>query len=271
MSETIPDPDSGLAGLISIMRQLRDPENGCPWDIEQTFDTIAPYTIEEAYEVADAIERREWAELKGELGDLLLQVVYHSQMAEEAGHFGFQDVASAVAQKMIDRHPHVFGAESRDKSAEDQTRDWERVKAAERAAKARDGVLDDVALNLPALMRAEKLQKRAARVGFDWPEVGEVLDKLIEEAGELAEARAAADPDHIAEEYGDLLFVAVNLGRHLKVDPETALRAANAKFVRRFARIEADLAAAGRRPEDATLDEMEAIWQAAKRAEKSVV
>ncbi len=269
MTDTVPDPARGLPALLDVMRRLRDPARGCPWDIEQTFETIAPFTIEEAYEVADAIERGDMGDLRAELGDLLLQVVYHAQLAAEAGHFDFDEVASGVARKMIDRHPHVFGTGDRDKSAAQQTRDWEEAKAAERAARARDGVLADVALNLPALMRAEKLQKRAARVGFDWPDVAQVLDKLTEEAGELAEARATADAGDIAEEYGDLLFVAVNLGRHLNVDPETALRAANAKFVRRFARIEADLAAAGRAPQDATLDEMEAIWQAAKRAEKA--
>ena len=275
MSDPIHDPDSAGPGgsvprLLEIMRRLRDPETGCPWDIEQDFDTIAPYTIEEAYEVADAIERRHWDDLRSELGDLLLQAVYHAQMAEEAGHFTFEDVARGVADKMVDRHPHVFGSESREKSAEQQTRDWEAIKAAERAESRQTGALDGVAANLPALMRAEKLQKRAARVGFDWPEIGHVLDKLIEEAAELAEARATMGPDETFEEYGDLLFVVVNLGRHLKVDAETALRAANAKFTRRFEAIEAQLAAEGRRPEDATLAEMDAIWDAAKVAEKTL-
>jgi ATP diphosphatase len=246
------------------MAALRDPDTGCPWDIEQDFRSIAPYTIEEAYEVADAIEREDWAELKGELGDLLFQTVYHAQMAEEAGLFGFDDVATAIADKMVARHPHVFGEASRDKTAEQQTRDWEAVKAAERAAKARGGVLDDVALGLPALMRAEKLQKRAARVGFDWPDIGEVLDKIAEEARELTEAGKTATPDEIEDEMGDLLFVAANLARHLKVDPEVALRRANAKFTRRFAHIEARLAEAGRRPEDASLQEMDALWDEAK-------
>jgi ATP diphosphatase len=246
------------------MAALRDPDTGCPWDIEQDFRSIAPYTIEEAYEVADAIEREDWAELKGELGDLLFQTVYHAQMAEEAGLFGFDDVATAIADKMVARHPHVFGEASRDKTAEQQTRDWEAVKAAERAAKARGGVLDDVALGLPALMRAEKLQKRAARVGFDWPDIGEVLDKIAEEARELTEAGKTATPDEIEDEMGDLLFVAANLARHLKVDPEVALRRANAKFTRRFAHIEARLAETGRRPEDATLEEMDALWDEAK-------
>ena len=258
------DDPAPIDRLRAIMAALRDPKTGCPWDIEQDFRSIAPYTIEEAYEVADAIERADWADLKGELGDLLLQTVYHAQMAEEAGLFGFDDIATAIADKMVARHPHVFGEASRDKTAEQQTRDWEAVKAAERAAKARGGVLDDVALGLPALMRAEKLQKRAARVGFDWPGVGEVLDKIAEEARELAEARDTAAQDEIEDEMGDLLFVAANLARHLRVDPEVALRRANAKFTRRFAHIEARLAEAGRRPEDATLQEMDALWDDAK-------
>jgi len=261
--------ERGLPRLLEIMRRLRDPEGGCPWDLEQDFASIAPYTIEEAYEVADAIERGSWDELKGELGDLLLQAVYHAQMAEEEGLFAFHDIADTVAEKMIARHPHVFGTESRDKSAEDQVVDWEKIKAAERAGKARGGALDDVALGLPALMRAVKLQKRAARVGFDWPHIGQVVAKIAEEAAELAEARDELGPDEVFEEMGDLLFVAANLARHLKVDPEEALRAANAKFTRRFRVIETTLAAAGRRPEDATLEEMDAIWDAAKAAEKA--
>ena len=237
----IHDPKGGMPRLLEIMRRLRDPQTGCPWDIEQDFATIAPYTIEEAYEVADAIERAAWDELKGELGDLLFQSVFHAQMAEEKGLFSFQDVADTMSDKMVARHPHVFGDQSRDKSAEQQTQDWETIKAAEREARARGGVLDDVALNLPALMRAEKLQKRAARVGFDWPEIGQVVDKIAEEARELAEARESLPQDKIAEEMGDLLFVMANLARHLKVDAETALRDANAKFVRRFHFIEAEL------------------------------
>jgi ATP diphosphatase len=252
--------------LRAIMARLRDPDTGCPWDIEQDFASIAPYTIEEAYEVADAIEREDWAELTGELGDLLLQTVYHTQMAEEAGHFTFDEVVTAIADKMVARHPHVFGDESRDKTAEQQTLDWETVKAAERAARARGGVLEDVALALPALMRAEKLQKRAARVGFDWPDIGQVVDKIAEEARELAEARDTATQEEIEDEMGDLLFVMANLARHLKVDPEVALRRANSKFTRRFAFIEAELARRGRRPEDSDLAEMDALWDAAKRA-----
>ncbi len=213
------DPQGGLPRLLEIMARLRDTETGCPWDIEQTFATIAPYTIEEAHEVADAIERGAWADLEGELGDLLLQVVYHAQIGAEAGHFDFASVTRAIADKMVARHPHVFGAESRDKTAEDQTRDWERIKAAERAGQAQGGVLDGVALGLPALMRAVKLQKRAARVGFDWPSTDQVLDKIVEEARELVEARDTMGEAERVEEFGDLMFVMANLARHLDIDP----------------------------------------------------
>jgi ATP diphosphatase len=262
------DPQGGMARLVEIMRRLRDPETGCPWDVEQSFGTIAPYTIEEAYEVADAIEREAWGELKGELGDLLFQSVFHAQMAAEAGLFSFDDVVRAIADKMVARHPHVFGDESRDKSAEQQTVDWEKMKAAERAAKAEHGVLDGVAPGLPALLRALKLQNRAARVGFDWPSTTEVLDKITEEARELVEAHESMTEAEQFEEMGDLLFVIANLARHLKIDPEAALRAANAKFIRRFGAIEAALAETGRRPEDSDLAEMDALWDAAKAAEK---
>ena len=262
------DPKGGLPRLLEIMRRLRDPDTGCPWDIEQDFASIAPYTIEEAYEVADAIEREAWDELQGELGDLLLQTVYHTQMGEERGLFTFDSVADAISDKMVARHPHVFGSESNAKSAEQQTRDWETVKAAERAARAAHGVLDDVAIGLPALTRAVKLQKRAARVGFDWPETAQVTDKITEEARELVEARETASQAEIEEEFGDLLFVVANLARHLKVDPESALRAANQKFTRRFRSIEAALAANGKRPEDSTLEEMDALWDAAKATER---
>lgn len=263
------DPEAGIERLLEIMRRLRDPDSGCPWDVAQDFASIAPYTIEEAYEVADAIDREAWEELKGELGDLLFQSVFHARMAEEAGHFTFQDVVRAMSDKMVARHPHVFGDESSDKSAEQQSRDWEAIKAAERAGKAQTGALDGVAVGLPALLRAYKLQKRAARVGFDWGNVGPVLDKITEEAHELAEARDARDADALEDEFGDLLFVIVNLGRHLGLDPEGALRRTNAKFTRRFATIEATLAARGKRPEDSTLDEMDALWDAAKAREKS--
>jgi ATP diphosphatase len=257
-------PEAALARLLEIMARLRDPEGGCPWDIEQDFASIAPYTIEEAYEVADAIERHAWGELEGELGDLLLQVVYHARMGEEAGLFDFARIATAIGDKMVARHPHVFGDESRDKTADQQTADWEAAKAVERGSA---GTLDGVAAGLPALTRAVKLQKRAARVGFDWPDASHVLAKIVEEAHELTEARTRLSPKETAEEFGDLLFVMANLARHLEVDPEAALRAANAKFMRRFASIEAALAARGKRPEDSDLAEMDALWDAAKEAE----
>ncbi|MEL6646482.1 MAG: nucleoside triphosphate pyrophosphohydrolase [Pseudomonadota bacterium] len=263
----IHNPTGGLPRLLEIMRRLRDPETGCPWDIEQDFGTIAPYTIEEAYEVADAIEREAWDELQDELGDLLLQVVFHAQIAEDRGLFAFHAVADKISDKMVARHPHVFGSESRDKTADQQTRDWETVKAAERAAKAQNGVLDGVAMGLPALMRAVKLQKRAARVGFDWPDASHVLDKIQEEASELTEAAATLPHDKVEEEMGDLLFVVANLARHMKIDPEVALRRANAKFTRRFQSIEAALAQDGRRPEQSSLEEMDRLWDAAKDAE----
>ncbi|MDF1717190.1 MAG: nucleoside triphosphate pyrophosphohydrolase [Antarcticimicrobium sp.] len=266
--DLVHDPEAGIERLLEIMRRLRDRDTGCPWDIEQDFDTIAPYTIEEAYEVADAIERRAWDELKGELGDLLFQSVFHAQMAQEAGHFTFQDVVRTMSDKMVARHPHVFGNETRDKSAEQQTRDWEAIKAAERAEKAQRGALEGVAGNLPALLRAYKLQQRAARVGFDWPDTGDVIAKIAEEANELVEARDSLGPDEIEEEYGDLLFVMANLGRHLGVEPEAALRRANAKFTRRFTAVEAALAEAGKRPEDSDLAEMDALWDAVKAREK---
>ena len=264
--ELIHDPKGGMPRLLEIMRRLRDPDTGCPWDIEQDFASIAPYTIEEAYEVADAIEREAWDELKGELGDLLLQSVYHTQMASEAGLFDFDDVANAISDKMVARHPHVFGDESRDKSAEQQVQDWEKITAKERAGKAQGGVLDGVAKGLPALTRAIKLQNRAARVGFDWPSTDQVLDKIVEEAQELREVENA---DERFEEFGDMMFVMVNLARHLQIDPEAALRAANAKFTRRFQSIEASLAADGRTPKDSDLAEMDALWDAAKAAEKN--
>ncbi len=263
------NPNGGLPRLLEIMRRLRDPETGCPWDIEQDFSTIAPYTIEEAYEVADAIEREAWDELKGELGDLLFQSVFHAQMATERGLFTFDEVADTMSDKMVARHPHVFGDESRDKSAEQQTRDWETVKAAERAGKAQQGTLDGVALGLPALLRAVKLQNRAARVGFDWPDVSQVVDKIVEEAGELAEARDRLSQAEIEEEFGDMLFVIANLARHLKIEPEAALRATNAKFVRRFEGVEAKLKERGKSPQESDLAEMDALWDEVKAEEKS--
>ena len=260
------DEMAGIERLREIMRRLRDPATGCPWDIEQDFASIAPYTIEEAHEVADVIAREAWGELPGELGDLLLQVVYHAQMAEEAGLFGFDAVVRAISDKMIARHPHVFAGESREKSSEQQTADWEKIKAGERGP-AR--VLEGVALGLPALTRAVKLQKRAARVGFDWPSTDEVLDKLREEMAELVEARDSLGADAVAEEFGDLLFVMANLARHMNVDPEAALRAANAKFSRRFARIEDFLAEAGKAPAQSDLAEMDALWNRAKAEDKA--
>ena len=257
-----------IARLIEIMAALRDPQTGCPWDIEQDFATISPYTIEEAHEVADAIARQAWDEFPGELGDLLLQVVFHAQMADEKGMFDFADVAAKISDKLISRHPHVFGDESRDKSAAQQIKDWEAIKAVERAAKAEKGVLDGVALGLPALTRALKLQNRAARVGFDWPDIGGVLDKIREEAAELAEARDQLSQAEVEAEMGDLLFVMANLARHLKVDPEAALRATNQKFTRRFNRIEDWLAEAGRSPAQSDLAEMDALWTRAKQEEK---
>jgi ATP diphosphatase len=273
MTEHVPpDHADPMARLLAIMAKLRDPNGGCPWDLEQSFATIAPYTIEEAYEVAAAIERADMTELKGELGDLLLQVVFHAQIAAEAGAFDFADVAEAISEKMIARHPHVFG-DANVATAEAQTVAWEEMKAAERAKKAsgaaEPGTLDGVPLALPALLRAIKLQNRAARVGFDWPSTDLVIDKIVEEARELVEARERAEPDKLEDEMGDLLFVAANLARHLKIDPETALRRANAKFERRFRHIEAGLTAQGRLFEDATLEDMEALWVEAKELERS--
>ena len=265
----ISDPTGGMPRLLEIMRALRDPKTGCPWDIEQSFESIAPYTVEEAYEVADAIARKDWDDLRDELGDLLLQAVYHAQIAEEEKLFNFDDIANGISDKMLRRHPHVFADESRDKSSVEQTQDWEKLKAAERLSKAKSGTLDDVALALPALMRAVKLQKRAARVGFDWPEIGHVLEKIKEEAAELVEAQSTSDQAHMAEEYGDLLFVMVNLGRHLNIDPEDALRQANAKFTRRFRHIENELNKLGKTPQSSSLTEMDAFWEEAKAQEKS--
>lgn len=260
---------SPIDRLNGIMAQLRAPVGGCPWDVEQTFETIAPYTLEEAYEVADAIERGDMDDLKSELGDLLFQVVFHARMAEEQGLFVFDDVATAIADKLERRHPHVFGDEAAKADGVAQKARWEDIKAAERMAKARHGVLDDVPVGLPALARAAKLTRRAARVGFDWPSTAEVLDKLDEEVGELKVEIVAGDLDKAREELGDLLFVMANLARKLGVEPEDALRGANAKFVRRFAFIEAELAKDGRTPEQSDLAEMDGLWDAAKAAERA--
>ena len=264
---------TNIKRLVEIMALLRDPDKGCPWDVEQTFATIAPHTIEEAYEVADAIERDDMAGLVDELGDLLLQVVFHARMADEAGHFDFDDVAGAICDKLVRRHPHVFGDAKVDGAA-DQTRAWEEHKANERRSKAasRDAaggsVLDGVALALPALTRAVKLQRRAARVGFDWDDPAQVIEKFHEEIGEIErEMAAGAAADRLEDEIGDLLFNCANLARKFDVDPETALRRGNAKFGRRFRRIEALLAADGKRPEDANLAQMEVLWCRAKQEE----
>ncbi len=261
---------ASLDRLLVIMARLRDPAAGCPWDLEQTFASIAPYTLEEAYEVADAIDRNDLNDLREELGDLLLQVVFHARMAEEQGAFAFEDVAKAICDKMVRRHPHVFGDAAVEGSAE-QVAAWETIKAAERAAKGADraGVLDDVPTGLPGLVRAVKLTKRAARVGFDWPDTLSILAKLREETAELEAEIAAGDRAKAKEELGDLLFVCANLARKLDVDPEDTLRAANAKFIRRFGFIERELAATGRRPEQSDLTEMDALWDEAKRAERS--
>jgi ATP diphosphatase len=276
-------PPRDINDLIEVMAALRTPGTGCPWDLEQSFETIAPYTIEEAYEVADAIERGDLADLKDELGDLLLQVVYHSRLAEERAAFAFPDVVQAVTEKMIRRHPHVF-ARGTARSAEAVKLVWDEIKAHERAAKAAErerlgkpakaetGVLADVPVALPALVRAVKLQAKAAKVGFDWPSLAPVLAKMREELIELeAELSATPQPDAsaIEAEFGDLLFVMANVARHLNIDPETALRGTNHKFSRRFAYIEARLAAAGRSPATSTLDEMDALWNEAKAAERS--
>ncbi|MGI8840659.1 MAG: nucleoside triphosphate pyrophosphohydrolase [Caulobacteraceae bacterium] len=261
--------DHPIVRLIAVMAGLRDKGGGCPWDLEQTFASIAPYTVEEAYEVADAIERGNLADLKEELGDLLLQVIYHAQMAAEAGAFDFAEVAEATADKMIRRHPHVFG-EGEARSAAEQTSAWEALKAEERAAKSpvAAGLLDGIAVALPALTRAAKLSKRAAGVGFAWPSMTEVLEKLEEEIAELRVELAAGDMAKAREELGDILFVCANVARELDVDPEAALRGANAKFTRRFAFMEARLREAGRSPSAASLAEKEELWRAAKAAER---
>lgn len=279
-----------LADLIEVMRSLRDPITGCPWDQKQTFASIAPYTIEEAYEVSDAIARSDLADLKEELGDLLLQVVYHARIAEERGAFAFDDVADAITRKMIRRHPHVFGTPEQ-RAAGAAPGFWETIKAEERAEKAaerirladRDGALGvravspkasllaDVPLALPALTRAIKLQDKAARVGFDWPSLAPVFDKMREELSELEAVTRDDDPAKVEEEFGDLLFVVANVARHLKLDPEEALRKANTKFTRRFSHIEARLAAEGREPAHATLAEMDALWDEAKLIERGQV
>jgi ATP diphosphatase len=263
-------PSSDIARLIEIMAALRTPGSGCPWDLEQNFQTIAPYTIEEAYEVADAIAHGDLAELKDELGDLLLQVVYHARMAEEQGAFEFGDVVEAITAKMIRRHPHVFPDDA-GRLAEVKSGFWERIKAEEKAERGdavASGALAGVPVGLPALTRALKLQEKAGRVGFDWNDPRAVLAKIREEADEIEAELDAVESSKAGAEVGDLLFAVVNLARHLKADPEGILRATNLKFERRFAAIEAALAARGKKPQDATLAEMDALWDEVKAAEK---
>ena len=279
-NDIIHDPKGGIARLLEIMRRLRDPETGCPWDIEQTFATIAPYTIEEAYEVADAIERGDLSDLKDELGDLLLQVVFHARMAEEEGRFGFGDVVEAITSKLIRRHPHVFG-NARGLDAEDVKGLWASIKAEEKRQRAElraqqglapepdaTGLLAGVPTALPGLTRAVKLQAKASTVGFDWNNARLVLAKIREEADEIEAAlNEGASQDEVAGEVGDLLFAVANLARHLEADPEAALRKTNAKFERRFAYIETQLAAQGRGLEEASLEEMDALWNEAKKTD----
>ncbi len=261
--------DAPIADLLRIMARLRDPAGGCAWDLEQSFATIAPYTVEEAYEVADAIQRGSMTDLAEELGDLLLQVVFHAQMAKEAGAFDFDDVARGISGKMVRRHPHVFG-DAEIRTAAQQTDAWEEIKALERAGKgaAPAGRLDDVAIALPALTRATKLSRRAARAGFAWPSIQGVLEKLHEEVAELEAEVTAGDVEKARQELGDVLFVCANIARELDVDPEDALRETNAKFTRRFAHIERALAAKGSSPEQSNLAEMDALWDEAKRVER---
>ncbi len=295
MTKPVPSRKT-IDDLVQVMAALRTPGTGCPWDLEQTFKTIAPYTLEEAFEVADAIERDDLVDLREELGDLLLQVVYHARMAEEAGRFDFADVADGIARKMIRRHPHVFGT-PQERAAGPQKGSWDRIKAAERAGKAaakglgcsagcdKAGLLEDVPVGLPALSRAVKLQDKAAKVGFDWPSLQPVFDKMREELAELEDVALGADPrgaqqcvasesvvassrQRISEEFGDLLFVMANVARHLKLDPEAALRGANEKFRRRFAYIEERLADDGRSPLDSDLLEMDGLWEEAKVRER---
>jgi len=269
---TRPAPSADLRPidrLLAIMARLRDRQDGCPWDLEQTLATIAPYTVEEAYEVADAIERGDLGDLREELGDLLLQVVFHARMAEEQGAFGFEDVARAINDKMVRRHPHVFGDETYE-SLDHQKAGWEALKAAERAQKGKTAsLLDDVPVGLPGLTRAVKLSKRAAEVGFVWPSVQDVIKKLHEEVGEMLAEIEAGDVEKARNEIGDVLFVVANLARTLDVDPEDAVRYTNAKFVRRFKYVEAELAKRGKTPEQSDLAEMDALWEEAKAAERA--
>ena len=268
----------GIEDLLAVMARLRDPERGCPWDLQQDFASIAPHTLEECYELVDAIERGDFPHIRDELGDVLFQVIFYTQLGREQGRFDFADVVHNIVEKLLRRHPHVFPSGALH-AADDAARDaiavaqvganWERIKQQERANKNQTGVLDDVPVALPALSRAVKLQKRASRVGFDWDDWRDVLVKMEEEKGELQEAIAAGDPDRIADEMGDLLFCCTNLARFLDVDPEAALRACNRKFERRFGYIERTLAAQGRKLDQVELAEMEALWDEAKRGERA--
>ena len=258
-----------ISRLLEIMKRLRDPKDGCPWDIEQSYETIAPYTIEEAYEVSDAIDQGNWQELEGELGDLLLQVIYFTQIGSEDGHFSFESVVKNVSDKMIRRHPHVFGDKKQYKSSDQQIRDWEKIKEQERSKNTPSKTLDGIAGNLPALTYATKLQKRAARVGFDWPDISGVTDKISEEIDELNEARNELSLDAQEEEYGDLMFVMVNFARHLKIDPEKALRGANKKFKKRFEQVEKELTLIGKTPNQSDLSEMDNLWNIVKQKENN--
>jgi len=274
-------PSRDISGLLAIMAALRTPGSGCPWDLEQTFASITPYTLEEAYEVVDAIERGDLGDLKEELGDLLLQVVFHARMAEEQGAFAFPDVVEAITRKLIRRHPHVFG-NARDLSPDEVKALWDDIKHEEKAERRAErerlglpsdeggkGFLGGIPAPLPALTRAQKLTAKAAKVGFDWPDAAQVIDKIHEELDEVKEAAETGQPDRIEDEIGDLIFAVANLARHYGVDPETALRHTNAKFERRFSAIETSLQEQGRSLDDASLDEMEALWVAAKNRERA--
>ena len=259
-----------IKNLLKIMKTLRDPKDGCAWDVEQTFETIAPHTIEEAYEVAEAIEQDNMEGLRDELGDLLFQVIFHSQIAEEAGHFNFSHVVDAISDKMLRRHPHVFADESI-RSSDEQEIAWEVQKETERAAKKQNGILDGITKGLPAFTRAIKIQKRAARVGFDWPKTSQVIDKLNEEMLELSEelVKNKVNQTKIKEEFGDMMFVYANLARHLKIDPEEALRAANSKFINRFNKVEQISNNKGKIMSELTLKELEKVWDEVKKEEQS--
>lgn len=250
--------------LLEVMRKLRDPQDGCPWDLEQDFATIAPYTIEEAYEVADAIERENMDDLRDELGDLLFQVAFHARMAEEAGFFDFEDVAKGISEKMLRRHPHVFGSDA-EKAQGQQDGSWEQIKEAERTDTEDNSALAGVAKGLPALKRAEKLGNRASRAGFDWPDRKGVHEKIQEEIAELEEAAGTRDESDMEEEFGDVLFAVVNLARHLDIDPEKALTSANYKFERRFRDMEIDIADSGKRLKNFNLETLDKFWRAAKK------